>query len=78
MPKSSWHPSRNSYVLEDSGMESITRVFRIPRDYFELCPPGLQLDNLNGWLEELGEKPLYFQLKGNRITEFSLDDPKKE
>ena len=72
-------PGFNRLKMQDSGAEYemlpsakrlISHRLRLPAEYLERCPRNLQAENLNYWLEQLGDSPLFCRFNDQGVRAF--------
>jgi len=72
-------PDFNHLRMRDSGAEYnmlpsakrlISHRLRLPAEYLERCPRNLQAENLNYWLKNLGDSPLFCRFNDQGVRAF--------
>ena len=58
------------YRMLPSAKRLIAHRLRLPAEYLERCPRNLQAENLNYWLERLGDTPLFCRFHDQSVRAF--------
>jgi len=58
------------YKMLPSAKRLISHRLRLPAEYLERCPRNLQAENLNYWLKNLGDSPLFCRFNDQGVRAF--------
>jgi len=56
-----------TYPLKSTAVNQVSQRFRIPYNYLNRCPPDLQADNLNHWLQKERNEKMFLRFDGEVV-----------